>query len=62
VALDSNDGQDRFSQTTTVVLPLVEDKGQSNPLYQPSLEKTLAILKQQTLNKEFGSKVSIRTV
>lgn len=43
-------------------LPLVEDKGQSKPLYQPSLEKTLAILKQETLNKEFGSKVSIRTV
>ncbi|KAF9316356.1 hypothetical protein BG003_002039, partial [Podila horticola] len=37
-------------------LPLVADKGQVKPHYQRSLHKTLAILKQQIMQREFGSK------
>lgn len=32
-------------------LPLIEDNSKARPLHQPSLHKTLAILKEQALTK-----------
>ncbi|KAF9384136.1 hypothetical protein CPB97_005906 [Podila verticillata] len=43
-------------------LPLVEDKGSVELLYQPSLHKTLAIHKEQTLAQEQGAPRAIASV
>jgi hypothetical protein len=40
-------------------LPLIESKGTVKPGYQPSLEKTLAILKQQAIAKKVASPRSV---
>ncbi|KAG0342756.1 hypothetical protein BG000_001616 [Podila horticola] len=62
LAVGQDMDQDHGGQAAGSFLPLVADKGQVMPHYQRSLHKTLAILKQQIMQREFGSKVSIRAV
>ncbi|KAG0092546.1 hypothetical protein BGZ92_009443 [Podila epicladia] len=40
-------------------LPLVEDKGEVKPLYQPSLHKTLALAKRQAFDDAFDDTVTV---
>jgi len=43
-------------------LPLVEDKGATKPIYQPSLEKTLAIYQERAAMKQIETTPTNQTV